>query len=137
MTRRTIYDVAEEALSEPYYVKRILEELGYSVAEDGTFEFYRPTLADLSARINATSRHIEHVANEIGWSVGSNGKFRFRRAPQRGEDNPGAKLNETKVREIRALLESGSSLASLSRRYGVGVKTIANIRDRLSWRHLA
>lgn len=44
-----------------------------------------------------------------------------------------AKLDEQKVREIKALLKSGSSLSSIAKTYGVSDRNIAHIRNGFTW----
>jgi hypothetical protein len=44
-----------------------------------------------------------------------------------------AKLDEDKVRAIRA---SAESLKVLAARYGVGMTVISNIRNRYRWKHI-
>lgn len=51
----------------------------------------------------------------------------------RGEDRPAAKLTEVQVREIRAALNRGASLAELGRAYGVSAACIHLIRNGATW----
>jgi hypothetical protein len=56
------------------------------------------------------------------------------RAPDhRGAGNPRAKLNEEKVKEIRASTEA---VAVLADRYGVSTQLISTIRLRQTWTHI-
>ena len=50
-----------------------------------------------------------------------------------GEEHPGARMNDTTVRAVRASSERTSDLA---RRYGVSVGCISAIRKRVTWRHI-
>lgn len=52
---------------------------------------------------------------------------------ERGEARYCAKMNEEKVREIRA---SGESVSALAKHYRVNPGTISNIRTRKRWRHV-
>lgn len=54
-----------------------------------------------------------------------------------GEDHGQSKLSEQHIREIRGLLASGITTASIGRMYGVNRKTVSKIRDRLTWSHVA
>ncbi len=53
----------------------------------------------------------------------------------RGESNSRAKLSRTEVLEIRGLLGVGSSRA-VAKRYGVDQKTVLDIKNGKTWRHL-
>lgn len=52
----------------------------------------------------------------------------------RGERSSSAVLTE---REVVAIRRSPESLSSLSSRYGVAVSTIAHVRQRRTWKHVA
>jgi hypothetical protein len=54
----------------------------------------------------------------------------------RGEAQPGAKLNNAKVRRIRMLLALGAGRRSLALRFGVSYDTIRLIEKRLHWGHV-
>lgn len=54
-----------------------------------------------------------------------------------GSKNPSSKLDEGKVREIRALADDGESFARLSEVYGVTRTMIGYIVRRKNWRHVA
>lgn len=56
-----------------------------------------------------------------------------RRAP-RGEDHGRAILTEEQVKEIRA---SHLSISKAAEAFGIGQSTVANIRQRKSWKHVA
>lgn len=58
------------------------------------------------------------------------------RGRARGERTSSAKLRPDDVREIRALLADGQTLASIGRRYGVAGQTIFQIRERETWSHI-
>lgn len=53
-----------------------------------------------------------------------------------GSENPAAKLDEAKVREIRQLLKEGFSHRELGERYGVTSATITYINVGATWRHV-
>lgn len=56
----------------------------------------------------------------------------------RGEDNLSAKLNEAKVREIRAGRPAGvAACRELARKYGVSESAIWRVLNRTTWRHVA
>lgn len=61
---------------------------------------------------------------------------RGRAARQKGIDHPRAKLSESNVKEIRALLDSGHSVASISRLYGVTRGCITPIKFGRRWTHV-
>lgn len=54
-----------------------------------------------------------------------------------GERNGRSKLTADKVRELRALRDSGESLRSLARRFGVSKPSVQAIVSRKNWRHVA
>lgn len=65
----------------------------------------------------------------------SKGRNRF--VPQPGSRNPGAKLSEQKVWEIRRCLEMGRwSQREIARSYGVGPMTISRIARFEMWPHV-
>lgn len=53
-----------------------------------------------------------------------------------GEAHPRAKLTDSDVRAIRALLAQGDTMAAAARKYGVGKATIAHLRDGHTWSHV-
>jgi len=53
-----------------------------------------------------------------------------------GENNPGSKLNNEKVREIRLKLLQGCKGTELAKEYGVYSSQIYKIRDNKAWKHL-
>ncbi len=55
---------------------------------------------------------------------------------QNGSNHNCAKLNESKVIEIRDRLENGEQGLSLSREYDVCPMTISNIKNRKKWTHI-
>lgn len=55
----------------------------------------------------------------------------------RGSRHHQAKLNERKVREIRALAAAGQSLRSLAERFGVSDTLVGYVVKRKFWRHVA
>lgn len=58
------------------------------------------------------------------------------KAPQRGVDNPQAKLNDAKVGEILARLANGEMGCSLATEFGVSAKQVSDIKNRKWWRHV-
>ena len=54
-------------------------------------------------------------------------------AMPRGEDSPAAKLTESQVAEIRALLRDGIQGKELAHIYSVGTSTISRIKRGISW----
>ena len=54
----------------------------------------------------------------------------------RGESHPAAKLTEPQVREIRALVDAGSSRHELAARFGVSRQMVRKIANRQAWTHL-
>lgn len=72
----------------------------------------------------------------LEWSTGSDNERHAHRTglkSGRGSANSNAKLTAAQVLEIRA---SRESVPELSRRYGVGRSTIANVLSRKSWTHI-
>lgn len=55
----------------------------------------------------------------------------------RGSTHHQAKLHESQIPTIRALIHSGQSYASVARRFGVSKKTIVNIWKGRIWAHVA
>ena len=54
----------------------------------------------------------------------------------RGECNPGARLSEADVREVRRLYKHGFSKHELAARYGMSPYSIYEIVFRRTWAHL-
>jgi len=52
-----------------------------------------------------------------------------------GESHGNSKLNEASVLEIKMLLQSGESCASIARRHNVNPRTILDIKHGLTWKH--
>lgn len=53
---------------------------------------------------------------------------------QNGDLNNGRKLNSNQVREIRRLLEDGSTLSTVSEMFGTCYTNCIHIRDRKTWK---
>lgn len=53
-----------------------------------------------------------------------------------GANNPQAQLNEAQVREICALLDQGANPRMIALEFGVDAKSIRNIDQGKTWRHL-
>jgi len=75
---------------------------------------------------------VSHISRGETWAhiPGPKGK------PGHGANHPHAKLNEEKVRDIRALISEGQSLRSIGRAFGVDKAIIGKIRDRRLWAHV-
>jgi hypothetical protein len=56
--------------------------------------------------------------------------------PMLGEDNPASKLKKSDVRQIRFLYSHGYSKRKLSQIYDVSRRTIKDVVDRESWKHV-
>jgi hypothetical protein len=56
--------------------------------------------------------------------------------PKRGEESPSARLTEAKVLQIISCLQTGETIESLSRNFQVHRKTIWNIKEGRTWKHL-
>lgn len=54
----------------------------------------------------------------------------------RGEAHHNSKLNEAKVKEIRIHLAADQSMESIGSLYGITGATVAQIRDRKTWKHV-
>jgi Mor family transcriptional regulator len=57
-------------------------------------------------------------------------------ANRQGEQHSNAKLNDKKVREIRAARAQGKTLARLARKYGVSETAISHVVARRTWKHI-
>jgi hypothetical protein len=55
---------------------------------------------------------------------------------RQGEQHANAKLNEKKVREIRAASAAGKTRAELARKYKVSHAAITHVVTRRSWKHI-
>ena len=55
----------------------------------------------------------------------------------RGEAVTGAKLTEAAVQEIKCAVARGESASSLAARFRVASRTIRDIKNGLTWRHVA
>lgn len=53
-----------------------------------------------------------------------------------GEKHPMAKLNDSKVRQIRSRIDDGERLVEISRDFGVTLTCISSIKHNRSWRHV-
>lgn len=53
-----------------------------------------------------------------------------------GSDNPRAKLNETKVNEIRILFADGKAISELAKLYGVTKSNIWYVVRVRTWKHV-
>jgi hypothetical protein len=53
-----------------------------------------------------------------------------------GSAHPHAKLTEAKAIEIRRRIADGEFVRALAREFQIDRKTIMNLRDRVTWRHL-
>ena len=130
--REPILAVAQRADENIADVTRVARALGY--AFDGMTLYLPPIrLEHVIEQTGATEIMARKIVAALGWKVGRDGSLHHR---PRGEAHPSAKLTEAAVREIRAGLAQGVSLAELGRRYGVRPKTIRGVRDGLTWRHV-
>lgn len=59
-----------------------------------------------------------------------------RNNPIHGEGHPSAKLNDSKVIEVRRLYAAGRSVRSLAKEYGLSWKAIGRIVKGTAWKHL-
>ena len=55
---------------------------------------------------------------------------------RRGEHHHAAKLTDAKVREIRALIQSGMLGKDIATLYGVGPHIISSVKTKKTWRHV-
>lgn len=95
-------------------------------------ERFSATLGSISGIVCAKSRKKGPFPDGYHeWLQSADGKY------NRGERNQGAKLTAIEVREIRALILSGSATyGELAERYGVKKEAISAIKRRATWRHL-
>ncbi len=54
-----------------------------------------------------------------------------------GEDNPNAKLTNSKVRRIRSLKREGKSYSYISNRYNISTTQTVKVVKRKNWGHIA
>jgi hypothetical protein len=64
-------------------------------------------------------------------------RLRNRRAVKRGERNGRAKLDEAKVRAIRAIYGTGPTTIEIANLYGVSNQIVSRIVKREAWSHVA
>ena len=64
-------------------------------------------------------------------------KTRNRRAVKRGERNGRAKLDEAKIKAIRAIYGTGPTTVEIAELYGVSNQIISRIIKREAWSHVA
>lgn len=74
---------------------------------------------------------------EVGYEVDNSRDKVERGRSLRGSANPGARLNEEQVREIRSQLADGVPSVALARNYEVGQTTISRIKLGTHWRNVA
>lgn len=55
---------------------------------------------------------------------------------RRGARNPFAKLNETKVRDIRKRFAAGESAKAIAYSYSIGLQTVYAVKSRQRWAHV-
>jgi hypothetical protein len=56
---------------------------------------------------------------------------------RKGVENPQSKLNDDKVRSIRALLEQGLTQREIASKYDVDASAISQINRGVAWKHVA
>lgn len=94
-------------------------------------------------------RHLNDIKSDVciknlAWGTKSdnmkdavmNGLLKNRPSP-RGEKNRNAKLNESQVVSIRNELNNGFTLSDISIKYGVSWAVAYQIKNRLTWKHIA
>jgi hypothetical protein len=59
-----------------------------------------------------------------------------RNKPCLGEDSPHAKITRRDVLQMRKEFNKGSTLKEQADKYKLGLSTVANIRDRRTWKHI-
>lgn len=74
-----------------------------------------------------------HTYRDLGGPI-SNGKGAH---AARGTRHPCAKLDEPRVLEIRAAAARGETVRSLAARHGVCTRSICQIVNRITWKHVS
>ena len=69
-------------------------------------------------------------------SVFNIGQWRAKNMDFRGSSHPGAKLNESKVRDIKKCLLRGVTGVEIAKRFGCSVYTVSNIKLGKQWTHV-
>ncbi len=67
----------------------------------------------------------------------ANGSRKHPERLKRGRENPAAKLDEERVRQIRARLTAGVYQRDVAREFGVSQAVVNHINLRKTWRHVA
>jgi hypothetical protein len=91
---------------------------------------------DTPGCVNPAHLFLGTIADNVADMIGKGRKATVGAAGVRGERVGSAKLNETKVREIRRLSASGWSSTQLADRFGVDSSTIRQIVRNELWRHV-
>ena len=91
------------------------------------------TLQITKRKLGLTSRNSKPLKINTAPNPRKGKKFEW----SQGIKNKRSKLNDDKVREIRVLLGGGRSCTSIGKLYNVSNVTIANIRDKKIWTHVA
>ena len=122
---------------------------GYGTFDKGNRKTYAHRLAyELVYRVEPGKCHVMHTCDNPGCCnplhlvLGTHARNMADRERKgrghlhKGSAHPLARLTDDQVRSIRASISSGESLASIGRRYGVGKRTILDIKSRRTWSHL-
>lgn len=123
------------------YAHRFVWRLTHGDIPDGLFVLHR---CDVPNCVNPShlflGTHLDNMRDmrEKGRSpVGD--KNPSRRTPshlQRGEKRWNAKLNEEKVREIRALFSAGIRIVKISKMFSIHHVTVISVVRRKTWKHV-
>lgn len=87
-------------------------------------------------RVRSWTVAMQQVAFVLGLDDGRYGPNGLP-GPARGEDVAGVKLDEDRVREIRARAAKGETYSSLAREYDVSPSNVREIILRRTWKHVA
>ena len=110
------------------WAHRLVWELANGSIPDGLFVCHR---CDNPPCCNPAHLFLGTNADNMADMVAKGRGLAGRRS---GEDNPNHKLTSVDVKQIRALLEHGSTQVKVARLFSVSRRTVREIRDGLTWR---
>ena len=104
------------------------------------FTFVGPPLIDKPYALHKDSNPQNNCVENLYWGDGHDNMEDCRRAghfhPKKGSNHPNAKLNEELAYQLKKDLAHGSSLRTCAKKYKLSIKTVAEIRDGVWWKHV-